>query len=128
MTEQTTPDPIAYGPTGVPCGCGKDAHSNLVPCQPDAAPSAPADGRSIQDVMGPADGQQKMRLLADLYANTTLVPAPTDQAAEAQQAEPALHLGNKANAEDCPACAVERRNLPYPFLCPAGPAEEAGRG
>lgn len=29
-----TPDPIAYGPTGHRCGCGKDAHSNLTPCQP----------------------------------------------------------------------------------------------
>lgn len=29
------PDPIAYGPTGYRCGCGKPAHSNLVPCQPD---------------------------------------------------------------------------------------------
>lgn len=29
-------DPLAYGPAGVRCGCGKDAHSNLVPCQPDA--------------------------------------------------------------------------------------------
>ena len=28
-------DPLAYGPTGIPCGCGKHAHSNLVPCQPD---------------------------------------------------------------------------------------------
>jgi hypothetical protein len=28
-------DPLAYGPTGIPCGCGKAAHSNLVPCQPD---------------------------------------------------------------------------------------------
>lgn len=28
-------DPIAYGPTGIRCGCGKDAHSNLVPCRPD---------------------------------------------------------------------------------------------
>lgn len=28
-------DPIAYGPTGIRCGCGKDAHSNLVPCAPD---------------------------------------------------------------------------------------------
>ncbi|MGW0920149.1 hypothetical protein ACWD3J_14165 [Streptomyces sp. NPDC002755] len=30
----TPPDPLAYGPTGYRCGCGKDAHSNLVPCQP----------------------------------------------------------------------------------------------
>ncbi|MFI8448189.1 hypothetical protein [Streptomyces erythrochromogenes] len=26
------PDPIAYGPRGYQCGCGKDAHSNLVAC------------------------------------------------------------------------------------------------
>lgn len=32
---ETTPDPIAYGPTGYRCGCGKDAHSSLVPCQLD---------------------------------------------------------------------------------------------
>lgn len=35
-------DPLAYGPTGVRCGCGKDAHSNLVPCQPDS-PEDPHD-------------------------------------------------------------------------------------
>ena len=28
------------------------------------------------------------------------------------------HLGNKANAEDCPAC--HGTNPPYPFLCPGG--------
>lgn len=37
MTENITPDPIAYGPTGYRCGCGKDAHSNLVPCHPDTS-------------------------------------------------------------------------------------------
>ncbi|GAA3371141.1 hypothetical protein GCM10020367_20610 [Streptomyces sannanensis] len=37
MTDQTTPDPLAYDPTGYRCGCGKDAHSNLVPCQPDTS-------------------------------------------------------------------------------------------
>ncbi|MFF2100914.1 hypothetical protein [Streptomyces sp. NPDC058202] len=42
MTDQTTPDPLAYGPTGYRCGCGKDAHSNLVPCQPDPAEEQPA--------------------------------------------------------------------------------------
>ncbi|MFD5057410.1 hypothetical protein [Streptomyces sp. NPDC058394] len=31
----STPDPLAYGPNGYRCGCGKPAHSNLVPCQPD---------------------------------------------------------------------------------------------
>ncbi|MFE5628436.1 hypothetical protein [Streptomyces sp. NPDC056543] len=34
-------DPLAYGPTGVRCGCGKDAHSNLVPCQPDLPEVSP---------------------------------------------------------------------------------------
>jgi hypothetical protein len=33
------PDPLAYGPTGYRCGCGKEAHSNLVPCQPDTHPT-----------------------------------------------------------------------------------------
>ncbi|POG47135.1 hypothetical protein BV881_12415 [Streptomyces sp. ZL-24] len=34
---EVTPEPLAYGPTGYRCGCGKDAHSNLVPCAPDGA-------------------------------------------------------------------------------------------
>lgn len=33
------PDPIAYGPRGYRCGCGKDAHSNLVPCASEAGES-----------------------------------------------------------------------------------------
>lgn len=36
-----------------------------------------------------------------------------------REPEPAQHLGGKVNAEDCPGCRAERRNLPYPFLCPA---------
>ncbi|WP_069769758.1 hypothetical protein [Streptomyces sp. LUP30] len=38
--DPAAPDPLAYGPTGYRCGCGKDAHSNLVPCQPDRPRSA----------------------------------------------------------------------------------------
>ncbi|MFD8664472.1 hypothetical protein ACFV1U_03600 [Streptomyces microflavus] len=34
---EVTPDPLAYGPSGYRCGCGKDAHSNLTPCAPDGA-------------------------------------------------------------------------------------------
>lgn len=34
--EAPSPDPLAYGPTGIRCGCGKDAHSNLLPCRPDS--------------------------------------------------------------------------------------------
>ncbi|MFF8482366.1 hypothetical protein [Streptomyces antibioticus] len=33
--------------------------------------------------------------------------------------EPPVHVGGRANAEDCPACRAEHANLPYPFLCPA---------
>lgn len=36
-------DPLAYGPTGIPCGCGKPAHSNLVPCQPDESTDTVAE-------------------------------------------------------------------------------------
>jgi hypothetical protein len=35
-------DPITYGPTGIRCGCGKDAHSNLVPCRDDEMAAAVA--------------------------------------------------------------------------------------
>lgn len=43
-----------------------------------ATPSAPADQPSIRDAMGPADGQQKMRLLHRLYASTAPVEEPAD--------------------------------------------------
>jgi hypothetical protein len=39
-----------------------------------------------------------------------------------QQAEPPVHIGNGANAENCPACTGT--NPPYPFTCP-GPDEVA---
>lgn len=45
MTTTPVPDPLAYGPTGYQCGCGKDAHSNLVPCAVDTEPAAPAVGQ-----------------------------------------------------------------------------------
>lgn len=37
-------------------------------------------------------------------------------------AEPPVHIGGRANAEDCPACTDT--NPPYPFICP-GPDEAA---
>ncbi|MGW5173188.1 hypothetical protein ACWERY_02320 [Streptomyces sp. NPDC004082] len=43
--EQPAGDPLAYGPTGIPCGCGKAAHSNLVPCQPDEQPAVEGEQR-----------------------------------------------------------------------------------
>ena len=39
-------DPIAYGLTGIPCGCGKPAHSNLVPCR---QPEDPHDSELHHD-------------------------------------------------------------------------------
>lgn len=35
-------DPITYGPTGIRCGCGKDAHSNLTPCRAEETAAAVA--------------------------------------------------------------------------------------
>ncbi|MFB7029651.1 MULTISPECIES: hypothetical protein [unclassified Streptomyces] len=32
--------------------------------------------------------------------------------------DPPKHVGNRANAEDCPACSGT--NLPYPWICPGG--------
>lgn len=32
---------ITYGPTGIRCGCGRDAHSNLSPCQEEATAYCP---------------------------------------------------------------------------------------
>ncbi|MFF7476637.1 hypothetical protein [Streptomyces sp. NPDC008092] len=62
---------------------------------------------------GRDEGADELRRLAD----------------EAQQTEtePPVHLGDKANAERCPACKAEHRNLPYPFLCPAVPGAAATR-
>ncbi|MBD3004671.1 hypothetical protein [Streptomyces sp. 5-10] len=35
------------------------------------------------------------------------------------------HVGDQANAEDCPGCDAEKANLSYPFLCPAAPGAPA---
>lgn len=48
-------------------------------------------------------------------ANDEAPRSGDDDAAEA------VHVGDKANAESCPACDVEQRDLPYPWLCPAEP-------
>ncbi|MGW4950639.1 hypothetical protein [Streptomyces parvulus] len=42
-------------------------------------------------------------------------------AADARLLDPE-HLGNGANAEDCPACCEARIPQPYPFICP-GPTK-----
>lgn len=53
-TEEPLPwgDPIAYGPTGIPCGCGRDAHSNLTPCRPDT-PEDPPRPRGASEIKHP---------------------------------------------------------------------------
>ncbi|MFE5658322.1 hypothetical protein ACFQ9H_19295 [Streptomyces sp. NPDC056517] len=45
-------DPIAYCPTGISCGCGKDAHSNLVPCEP-APAEDPSRSRGASEIKHP---------------------------------------------------------------------------
>ena len=47
-----------------------------------------------------------------------LVAGLRDTARQAAAGPNPQHLGNKANAEDCPACWGT--NPPYPFLCPGG--------
>lgn len=42
--ELEMPDPIAYGPAGYRCGCGKAAHSNLTPCRDDSDRDAASGG------------------------------------------------------------------------------------
>lgn len=39
LTDPITPADaaITYGPNGIRCGCGRDAHSNLSPCHADLA-------------------------------------------------------------------------------------------
>lgn len=47
-----------------------------------------------------------------------LVAGIRDTARQAAAGPNPQHIGNKANAEDCPACWDT--NPPYPFLCPGG--------
>ncbi|MFE5628454.1 hypothetical protein [Streptomyces sp. NPDC056543] len=42
--------------------------------------------------------------------------AALDEHQEQPPAAPPAHIGGRANAEDCPACAGT--NPPYPFICP----------
>lgn len=50
-------DPLAYGPSGIPCGCGKPAHSNLVPCRPDTPVDEEEAARRSVDRAFPAVAQ-----------------------------------------------------------------------
>ncbi|MFD0053009.1 hypothetical protein ACFVHR_04695 [Streptomyces sp. NPDC127168] len=47
-----------------------------------------------------------------------LVAGIRDTARQARRGSNPHHIGNRANAEDCPACWGT--NPPYPFLCPGG--------
>jgi hypothetical protein len=83
VTSNNTPDPLAYGPTGVPCGCGKDAHSNLVPCQPD-----PLTGQQLDDIdawanspLGPGVAAEQ-RLFASLVAEVRRLRAESERRTE----------------------------------------------
>ena len=48
---------ITYGPTGVRCGCGRDAHSNLSPCR--------AEGTTVSDT------RQELYVAAQAFAGST---------------------------------------------------------
>ncbi|MFJ9029757.1 hypothetical protein ACIRQP_14735 [Streptomyces sp. NPDC102274] len=69
--EAAAPDPLAYGPSGYRCGCGKNAHSNLVPCQ-DEAVEAPHPGpcrwpSSPDCVCGPNGGPRPLDALRSAF-------------------------------------------------------------
>lgn len=84
-------DPTAAGCTDPCIACMTDeSHDPAPPPAPNAG--AAADHPSIRDTMGPADGQQKMRLLARLHAHTSPVPAPADRARALTLLEAANHL------------------------------------
>jgi hypothetical protein len=83
VTSNNTPDPLAYGPTGVPCGCGKDAHSNLVTCQPD-----PLTGQQLDDIdawanspLGPGVAAEQ-RLFASLVAEVRRLRTESERRTE----------------------------------------------
>ncbi|PZT70160.1 hypothetical protein DN402_31570 [Streptomyces sp. SW4] len=47
-----------------------------------------------------------------------LVAGIRDTARQAAAGPNPQHIGGRANAEDCPACAVSPTPPPYPFICP----------
>ncbi|MFF7142292.1 hypothetical protein ACFZB5_13720 [Streptomyces nodosus] len=64
---------------------------------------------------------ERVRAAADKLADGTeagfrAALAIRESLDEPKEQPPAQHLGNKANAEDCPACTGT--NPPYPFICP----------
>ncbi|MFD7994525.1 hypothetical protein [Streptomyces mexicanus] len=61
VEEQPVPDPLAYGPTGYRCGCGKDAHSNLTPCATDE-PATTATAALYEAMRRIADAPQDYEL------------------------------------------------------------------
>jgi hypothetical protein len=80
-----------------------------------------------------ADGQRaeaavlRVRALADRIRQGAPWTASDDDIADhilaalngdQTPAEPPVHIGGRANAEDCPACTGT--NPPYPFICPGG--------
>lgn len=65
----------------------------------------------IEFVFSEAHSETKMQ--ARLVRRTEATP----------HAGPPQHIGNRANAEDCPACVG--LDLPYPFICPG---EEVSNG
>lgn len=50
-----------------------------------------------------------------------LIAGLRDTARQAAVGPNPQHLGNQANAEDCPAC--HDTNPPYPFICPGPEAQ-----
>ncbi|MGS2592049.1 hypothetical protein [Streptomyces hebeiensis] len=63
-----------------------------------------------------ADGQPVQRWLVRVTTTYMVVSV----AGEA----PPQHVGNRVNAEDCPACCASEVPPPYPWICPGEPGSE----
>ncbi|MEV6180163.1 hypothetical protein [Streptomyces sp. NPDC052015] len=88
------------------------------------------DGHRIEATPGYVAESAAVSFMAwNAYGDTIRVDIPVarveeliagirDTARQAAIGPNPQHIGNQANAEDCPACIGT--NPPYPFLCPGG--------
>ncbi|MEV8033940.1 hypothetical protein [Streptomyces sp. NPDC086182] len=109
-----------------------DALADLLPPPADRAALLAEAIRRVEDPkerastsVGSGLGWESARDVLRRMADAVPVSGPGGAADETRQPEPQapVHLGDKANAEDCPACSGTR--LPYPFTCPGPDAAVA---
>ncbi|MFJ4785087.1 hypothetical protein [Streptomyces sp. NPDC088794] len=109
-------DPLAYGPTGIRCGCGKDAHSNLVPCRSDE-PTRKWTDIDPKDA-GDIDLVLRLDITAPLNENGERCPWPW---------EPQQLVGAPMGQFHCSYCgAMVMAGLPHIDYAPCGRCNDTG--